>query len=75
MKGFHDKFVKWIMEVVNDGKVAMLVNDQIGPYFKTDRGVRQGDPISPILFNAAVDVLHILIKRAHECGLINRCSV
>jgi hypothetical protein len=54
MKGFHDTFTKWVMEVVNDGKVAVLEIYQIGQYFKTSRGVRYADPVSPILFNAAV---------------------
>jgi hypothetical protein len=70
MKGFPKLFVDWVNSVVNDG-VAVMVNDQLSPYFKTLRGVRQGDPLSPILFDLAVDVLAVLVKRAQEFGLIN----
>jgi retron-type reverse transcriptase len=42
------------------------VNDKVGHYFQTKKGVRQSDPLSPILFNIVVDVLAILIARAKD---------
>jgi retron-type reverse transcriptase len=36
----------------------------------TKKGLRQGDPLSPILFNIVVDMLAILIKRAKNSGQI-----
>lgn len=50
--------------------VGVLINDSFGPYFNTQRGVRQGDPLSPLLFNIAVDALSVLIKEAQRIGLI-----
>jgi hypothetical protein len=29
MKGFPTLFVNWVMATINDGKVAVIVNDQI----------------------------------------------
>ena len=46
------------------------VNDQIGSYFQTKKGLRQGDPLSPILFNIVVDMLAIIIARAKEDGQV-----
>ena len=37
---------------------------------KQKKGLRQGDPMSPILFNIMVDMLSILIKRAKNDGQI-----
>jgi retron-type reverse transcriptase len=45
------------------------VNDSVGHYFQTKKGVRQDDPLSPILFNIVIDVLAILIARAKDNGL------
>ena len=44
------------------GSVAVKVNDNIGHFFQTRKGVRQGDPLSPILFNIVVDMLAVLIS-------------
>jgi hypothetical protein len=46
------------------------VNDDIGHYFQTHKGLRQGDPLSPILFNLVADLLVILIARAKEDGQV-----
>ena len=46
------------------------MNDQIGSYFQTKKGLRQGDPLSPILFNIVVDMLAIIIARAKEDGQV-----
>jgi retron-type reverse transcriptase len=45
---------------------AVKVNDNVGHYFQTRKGVHQGDPLSPILFNIMVDMLAVLIYRAKE---------
>jgi retron-type reverse transcriptase len=52
------------------GSVAIKVNDNIGHYFQTRKGVRQGDPLSPILFNIMVDMLAVFISRAKEVGQV-----
>ena len=51
---------------MSGGSVAVKVNDNVGHYFQTRKGVRQGDPLSPILFNIVVDMLAIFISRAKE---------
>ena len=37
---------------------------------QTKKGLRQGDPLSPILFNIVVDMLAIIIVRAKEDGQV-----
>jgi hypothetical protein len=51
--------------------VGIKVNEDIGHYFQTKKGLRQGDPLSPFLFNIIVDMLAILIARAKEDGQID----
>jgi hypothetical protein len=51
MKGFAVKSVDWVNLVVNDGSVAVMINDQMGSYFKTLRVViRKGGSHVPCSF-------------------------
>lgn len=45
------------------GHVAVMVNDDISPYFKTHKGVRQGDSLSPLLFYLERNALAIIMDR------------
>ena len=56
-KGFRSTWCDWVMRTVRGGKVAIKTNDMLGPYFTTHKGVRQGDPFSPLLFNLVADGL------------------
>jgi hypothetical protein len=69
-KGFGDKWSDWVLKTVKGGKVAIRTNDVVGPYFKTHKGVRQGDPFSPLLFNIAADGLACMIQKAKDGGII-----
>jgi hypothetical protein len=70
MKGFSPLWCQWIHQFVSGGSVAVKVNNDVGRYFQTKKGLRQGDPLSPILFNVVVDMLAIFIARAKEDGQI-----
>jgi hypothetical protein len=69
-KGLGDLFCDWIMKVVRGGRVAVKVNDTIGPYFPTFAGVRQGDPLSPLLFDLVGDGLAMMMKKAQNEGIV-----
>ena len=68
MKGFDPAWRNQIESFTQKGSVGIKVNDDIGHYFQTHKGLRQGDPMSPILFNIVVDMLTILIGRAKDAG-------
>lgn len=69
-KGFSEKWVKLVMSSVREGKVSINISCEVGPYFNTYRGLRQGDPLSPFLFNLAANALVGIIKKAKERGLV-----
>jgi hypothetical protein len=71
IKGFSQKWCHWINQFVSKGSVGVKVNDDVGRYFQTKKGLRQGYPLSPLLFNLVADMLAILISRAKENGQIN----
>ncbi|WVZ49622.1 hypothetical protein U9M48_000963 [Paspalum notatum var. saurae] len=64
MKGFSTVWCNWIRSFVQGGNVAVNVNGQ-----NDQEG--QGDPLSPILFNIAADMLAIIINRAKSEGKVN----
>jgi hypothetical protein len=72
MKGFSSQWCNWIDTIIQWRHVGIKINDQVGPKFQTKKGLRQGDSLSPLLFNIEVDMLAILIKRAKLAGQIDR---
>jgi hypothetical protein len=63
-KGFESGVVHHLMQLVTGGQTAISINGEIGPYFRNKRGVRQGDPISPLLFDFLADALAIILDHA-----------
>lgn len=59
--GFCSTFIKWINSILQSAKLSILINGSPCGYFSCSRGVRQGDPLSPILFCLAEEVLSRLI--------------
>ncbi|WVZ85025.1 hypothetical protein U9M48_031988 [Paspalum notatum var. saurae] len=70
MKGFSPLWCQWIQQFVSKGSVAVKVNNDVGRYCQTNKGLRQGDSLSPILFNLVVDMLAIFITRPKENGQV-----
>ena len=48
----------------------MLLNDILGKGFECKRGVRQGDPLSPLLFVLAADLLQSVVNKAWQMGIL-----
>ncbi|KAL6128598.1 hypothetical protein ACLB2K_071953 [Fragaria x ananassa] len=54
---FHPTFVSWVRAILHSAKLSLLVNERVVGYFSCGRGVRQGDPLSLLLFCLAEEVL------------------
>ena len=61
--GFGDNFIKWVKIVYTDTKSAVKVNGFLTSEFSIQRGVRQGCPISALLYVLCAEVLGIEIRR------------
>jgi hypothetical protein len=51
--------------------VGIRINDQDSNYFLARKGLRQGDPLSPIFFNMVADAYSKMINRDARQGLIS----
>lgn len=55
--GFHPTFVRVISSLLYQTDITLNINGHLATPFRQGRGVRQGDPISPLLFNLAFEPL------------------
>jgi len=68
--GFPQRWLDWVQAIFSSGSSAVLLNGVPGNFFKCKRGVHQGDPLSPLLFVIAAELLQILINRAAAMNLL-----
>ena len=62
--GFGPSFIKWVDLLYSDIRSSILINGYTSHHFKPSRGVRQGCPLSPLLYILTMEVLAVNI-RAH----------
>jgi len=60
---------KWISECVGTATASVLVNGSPTKEFPIERGLRQGDPLSPFIFLLAAEGLNVMMTLVVEAGL------
>jgi hypothetical protein len=70
-RGFGRKWIGWIIKMVKGGSICIRINDVNSSYFRPGKGLRQGDPLSPLLFNMVVDVFTRMLSKAALKGYIS----
>jgi hypothetical protein len=70
-KGYPELFLKWVREILSSGSSSILLNGVPGKSFMCKRGVRQGDPLSPLLFVQGSDLLQSLVNIAFQNGTLS----
>ena len=70
--GFGPTFTSWIHTLYSKPQAAVRTNDIHSEYFVLHRGTRQGCPLSPLLFNLAIEPLAVALRQSNEILGINR---
>lgn len=73
--GFPPCWVDRVMTCVSTVSYSFLINCQPQDPIIPQRGLRQGDPISPYLFLLCAEGFGGLIKKAHEDGKLHGIAV
>ncbi|KAK2660142.1 hypothetical protein Ddye_006675 [Dipteronia dyeriana] len=68
--GFGLRWRQWIQWCISSSNMAVLVNGSSTLLFAIERGLRQGDPLSPFLFNLVIKGLSHLLIKATDLGLL-----
>ncbi|XP_026433561.1 uncharacterized protein LOC113331002 [Papaver somniferum] len=73
--GFSSKLCKWLRFCYSTSTFSVLINGSSFGFFSSSRGVRQGCPVSPILFNIAMEGFSRYMDRASQLSLFSGFSV
>jgi hypothetical protein len=68
--GFGSKWKMWIRTCISTVRFSIMVNGSPSGFFGSSRGIRQGGPLSPLLFLLVMEVISRMLSRMEEAGLI-----
>ena len=64
-------FIGWIRDCITTTRFSISINGSLVGFFEGERGVRQGDPLSPYLFVIAMSVLSRMLDVAVGYGVFS----
>jgi hypothetical protein len=71
-RGFPVRWRNWIALLLRTASSRVLINGALGRTIEHHRGLRQGDSLSPFLFDLAMEPLHRLLDLAFDSGILSK---
>ena len=68
---FLSEFIGWIRGCITTSRFSISINGSLARFFKGERGVRKGEPLSPYLFVIAMNVLSRMLDVAAGYGVFS----
>ena len=72
--GFFGRWRNWMHSCISIARFSILINGCPNGFFPSSRRLRQGDPLSPLLFVIVMEALSRLLDRAVQEGLFRLLS-
>lgn len=66
---FSEKWRLWIRGILSSARASVLVNGSPSKEFQYERGVRQGDPLSPFIFIITMEAFTFFMNKGCELEL------
>jgi hypothetical protein len=66
--GFEFPFINWIMSCLTSVSFVVLINGSTSSFFHAKRGLREGCPLSPLLFQLVAEGLSRVMGEAKRMG-------
>src|ERR1700742_4196250 len=67
--GFPPRFYNSVKYLYTGAKTSVMINGELSSPFTVTRGVRQGDPLSCLLFNLAIEPLACMLRNSELKGI------
>jgi exonuclease III len=64
-----EHFIKTVTHLYTGAETLVIINGVLSNRYTVTRGVRQGDPLSCLLFDIAIEPLACMIRRSHLAGI------